>query len=82
MKDPKKIMLAGFETQEAAEEFGVKEKMPTSLESLSSLKENRDLADALGPEIIDTYLKIKTKEEEIFSKLIGSERREISMRMF
>ena len=82
-KDPKKIMLAGFESQEAADEFGVKEKMPTSLkESISSLKENKGLTDALGSEIIDKYLRIKTKEEEMFSKLIGSERREISMRMF
>jgi glutamine synthetase len=83
MKDPKKIMLAGFQTQEAADKFGVKDKMPTSLkESISSLKENRVLADALGPEIIDKYLKIKTNEEEIFSKLVGSERRKISMRIF
>jgi glutamine synthetase len=83
MKDSKKIMLVGFESQEAADEFGVKEKMPTSLkESISSLKENKRLTDALGPEIIDKYLRIKTKEEEIFSKLTGSERREISMRLF
>ena len=83
IKDPKKIMFTGFESQDVADEFGVKDKMPTSLkESISSLKENKSLIDALGPEIIERYIKIKTKEEEIFSKLIGSERREISMRVF
>jgi hypothetical protein len=40
------------------------------------------LTDAPGPEIIGKYIMIKTKEEEIFSKMIGSERREISMRVF
>ena len=83
MKDPKKLMFTGFESQDAADEFGVKDKMPTSLkESISSLKENKCLIDALGTEMIDRYIKIKTKEEEIFSKLIGSERREISMGVF
>ncbi|KAH8799167.1 hypothetical protein F5884DRAFT_136324 [Xylogone sp. PMI_703] len=83
IKNLNKIMLVGFDNQGAADEFAVKEKMPTSLkESISSLKSNKRLTEALGPEIIGRYIKIKTKEEETFSKLIGSERREISMRVF
>jgi glutamine synthetase len=83
IKNLNKIMLVGFDSQEAADEFAVKEKMPTSLkESISSLKGNKCLTDALGPEILGRYIRIKTKEEEIFSKMIGSERREISMRVF
>lgn len=82
VKDPKKIMLKPLDLKEA-EDMGMKDTLPSSLkEALERLKANKALLDALGPEIIGRYLKLKTKEEEIFSRLIGSERREISMRLF
>jgi glutamine synthetase len=82
IKDHKKIVMTGLEEKER-EEFGIKDKMPTSLkEAIANLKANEELKEALGPEIIDRYLKIKMKEEEHFSKLIPSERRELSMRSF
>jgi glutamine synthetase len=81
-KDHKKIAILGFDDKEV-EEFGIKDKMPTSLkEALGNLKANEELKEALGPEIIDRYLKIKGKEEEIFGKLILSERRALSMVVF
>jgi glutamine synthetase len=82
IKDHKKIAMLGFEDKDV-EEFGLKDKMPTSLkEALGNLKANEELKEALGPEIIDRYLKIKEKEEEAFGKLIPSERRELSMVLF
>jgi glutamine synthetase len=82
IKDPMKFALMGFDDKEA-EDLGFKDKMPTSLkEALSRLKADEALRDALGPEIIDRYLKVKAKEEEIFSKLTRSERVEISMQLF
>jgi glutamine synthetase len=79
IKDHQKMAFLGFEDKDV-EEFGLKDKMPTSLkEALGNLKGDEELKDALGPEIIDRYLKIKGKEEEIFGKLIASERRELSM---
>jgi len=82
MKDHKKIAMMGFEEKEA-EEFGIKDRMPTSLkEALANLKSDEELSEALGPEIIGRYLKIKGKEEETFSKMILSERRAMSMVIF
>jgi glutamine synthetase len=82
IKDHKKIAMTGFDEKEA-EEFGLKDKMPTSLkEGLANLKADEELNEALGPEIITRYLKLKGKEEDHFSKLIPSERREVSMRLF
>ena len=82
MKDHKKIAMMGFEEKEI-EEFGIKDKMPTSLkEALGNLKSDEELKEALGPEIIDRYLKVKGKEEEAFGKMILSERRAMSMVVF
>lgn len=82
IKDPKRIMLKPLEG-DVAKEHGIKDKMPTTLKTaISNLKEDKALVDALGPELADKYLHVKTKEEETFSNLIGSERREISMRQF
>ncbi|KAE9370540.1 glutamine synthetase/guanido kinase [Stipitochalara longipes BDJ] len=82
MKDHKKIAMMGFEEKEA-EEFGIKDKMPTSLkEALANLKSNEELNEALGQEILDRYLKVKGKEEEAFGKMILSERRAMSMVVF
>ena len=82
MKDHKKIAMLGFEEKEA-EEFGIKDKMPTSLkEALGNLKSDEELNEALGPEIIDRYLKVKGKEEEAFGKMVLSERRAMSMIIF
>lgn len=82
MKDHKKIAMMGFEEKEL-EEFGIKDKMPTSLkESLGNLKANEELKEALGLEIIDRYMKVKGKEEEAFGKMILSERKAMSMVIF
>jgi glutamine synthetase len=82
IKDHKKIVMAGIDEKDR-KEFGIKDKMPTSLkEALANLTADEELKEALGPEIIDRYMKLKTKEDEHFSKLIPSERRELSMRIF
>jgi glutamine synthetase len=82
MKDPNKPMLNRIEDEEA-EELGITDTMPTSLkEALDTLKADKALVDAIGPEIIDRYLRVKTKEEESFGKMTASERREMSMRLF
>lgn len=82
IKDHKKMLFSGFDEKEI-EELGLKDKMPTSLkQALANLKADEELNEALGPEIIGPYLKTKGKEEDHFSKLIPSERREVSMRLF
>jgi glutamine synthetase len=82
MKDPKRIIIKGFDDNEV-EEFGLKDKMPNTLkEVLANLKANEELKEALGPEIIDRYLRVKEREEEAFAKLIPSERRQLSMVVF
>lgn len=82
MKDPKKMVFESMKDDEATD-LGILYKMPTSLKAaIDSLKAAEELKDALGPELIDRYVKVKTKEEENFGKLIGSERREMSMRVF
>lgn len=88
MKDPKKMVYPGIEGEKALlekdmGEYGIKEKYATSLkDALELLKKDERLVGALGPEIMDRYLKIKTKEEENFSKMIRSERMELMVRMF
>ncbi|TVY48103.1 Protein fluG [Lachnellula occidentalis] len=82
MKDPKRMVFEGMEDDEATD-LGILHKMPTSLKAaIDSLKAAEELKDALGPEMIDRYVKVKAKEEENFGKLTGSERRELSMSIF
>ncbi|TVY40557.1 Protein fluG [Lachnellula subtilissima] len=81
IKDPKRLVFKGFEDDEATD-LGILSKMPTSLKAaINSLKAAEEFKDALGPELIDRYVKVKTKEEENFGKSIGAERRELSMRV-
>lgn len=80
--DPKKSMLLPCDASVVGE-FGIREKMPKSLkESLTILKNDQELVAALGPEIIDRYLKLKGKEEENFKKLTAEERKVLSMSLF
>ena len=82
VKNSKKIMFKPFDAKES-EEMGIKDTLPSTLkDALERLKADKALLDAIGPEIIGRYLKVKMREEEIFSQLIGSERRELSMRLF
>ncbi|KAG0650395.1 fluG [Hyphodiscus hymeniophilus] len=87
MKDPVLKMYPGIKTEHTLEEkdygqYGIKDKMPTSLkDSLELLKKNETLLEAIGPEIMDRYVKVKTKEEENFSKLTRAERMELSVRI-
>jgi len=82
IKDPKIAVFKGIEDDEATD-LGILYKMPTSLKAaIDSLKAAEELKDALGPGLIDRYVKVKTKEEENFGKLTGVERRELSMRVF
>lgn len=88
MKDPVKIMWSFFEGANAldpknAGEYGIKDKCATSLkDAIALLKDDEELVGALGPEIVDQYLKARSKEEENVSKLTRSERMEIFVRMF
>ena len=87
MKDPKKFLYPGIEGEKALEKdmgkYGIKEKNATSLkDALELLKKDDRLVEALGPEIMDRYLKVKTKEEENFSKMTRPERMELMVRMF
>jgi glutamine synthetase len=82
MQDPNKPILNRIEDKEA-EELGITDTMPMSLkEALDNLKAGKALIDAIGPEIIERYLRVKTNEEESFGKMTASERREMSMRLF
>jgi glutamine synthetase len=88
MRDPKKLVWKGIEGERALDpkdvgDFGIKDKFATSLkDALELLKGDGPLVKALGPEIMDRYFKVKNKEEENFSGMIGSERREILVRLF
>jgi glutamine synthetase len=88
MKDPKKIMWKGIDGEKALDpkdigEYGIKDKFAASLkDALALLKDDERLVKALGPEIMDRYFKVKTKEDENFSGMIGSERRDITVRLF
>lgn len=88
MKDPKKFMMKtikgdhGLDPKDAGK-YGIKNKFARSLkESIELLKEDKPLVGALGPEIMDRYFRVKTKEEENFSVMTSSARREISVRLF
>jgi glutamine synthetase len=82
MEDPKQFFMEGLDEEEA-KKFGITDKMPTSLKAaLECLDAAQELKDALGPELADGYLKVKRQEEESFRKLIPSERRELSMKIF
>jgi glutamine synthetase len=86
MKDPKKMVFPGVEGEKALDpkdygEYGIKDKMVTSLkDALELLKKDELLVGAIGPEIMDRYFAVKTKEEENCSKLTRSERMEIMVR--
>ncbi|KAE8443441.1 hypothetical protein EG329_001838 [Mollisiaceae sp. DMI_Dod_QoI] len=83
MSDCQKIMIDKALDEKEAKEHGVTQTMPTSLkESLTTLRNDKALTEKLGPAIIDKYLKLKEKENEIFGNLTLSERKEISMRLF
>ena len=83
MTDPKKFLVEPMMNEKEAAEFGIKDKMSQSLkESLTNLKNDQDLVSALGPEIVDLYVKVKEKEEGIFKNLTAEERKVISMGLF
>jgi len=83
MTDPKKFLVEPIIDEKEAAEYGIKERMSTSLkESLTKLKNDQELVGALGPEIIDFYLKVKEKEEAVFKKLTAEERKVICMGIF
>ena len=87
IKDPEKFQYPGFEGERALDpkdygKYGIKDKMPTSLkEAIELLKKDERLVEAIGPEIMERYLKVKTKEEESFRKLTRPERMELSVRI-
>ncbi|CZR58413.1 uncharacterized protein PAC_08305 [Phialocephala subalpina] len=83
MKDCDKTM--GFKPldKKELEEYGVIDTIPTSLkEALHALRNDEALVDKLKPAIVDKYLTLKEKENETFSKLTLSERKQISMQLF
>jgi glutamine synthetase len=88
MKDPKKILYPGVEgekalAEKALGEYGIKEKFATNLkDALELLKKDQRLVAAIGPEIMDRYLKVKMKEEESLSKMTRPDRMELMVRMF
>ena len=89
MKDPLKIMLPGLENKSKAldpkdvGEYGIKDKFARSLkDALALLKDDEELVEALGPEIVDRYLRVRSKEEENVAKLTRAERMEIFVRTF
>ena len=82
IKDTKKMSFEAMNEKEAAE-YGIKVRMSRSLkESLANLKNDQELVAALGPEIVNLYLKVKEKEEVTFKKLTAEERKVISMAIF
>jgi len=70
-------------SEEEAKELGIVDRMLTTLKmAVEKLKEDVLIKEALGEEIFDKYVKIKTREEEVFSRMVSSERRKVSMRHF
>jgi glutamine synthetase len=81
--DPKRVMWETPLTDEEVEKFKLTDKPPTTLKmALEKLKDDKALSEALGPEIVEKYLKVKNKEEEIFGKMTLSERKEMTMKIF
>jgi glutamine synthetase len=82
MRDPKIISITPF-TVDQKIEFGITEDMPSSLElALEALRADRALSDTLGTEMVEKYLKVKTKEEEAFREMTPQERKSISIGIF
>jgi len=82
MEDPKQFFMEGLDDEEA-EKFGITNEMPTSLKAaLECLDAAQELKEALGPDLVGGYLKVKRQEEDAFGKLTGSERRKLSMKIF
>lgn len=89
MRDPKKFLFKWFAVEQHRLDekdvgnYGIRDRSASSLKvAIELLKNDEALIKALGPEIVDRYIKVKTKEEENFSNLTGTERRALTLRVF
>ncbi|KAL2065418.1 hypothetical protein VTL71DRAFT_3088 [Oculimacula yallundae] len=83
MKNATKVMYMAPLDDKGAEELGIVDRQPRSLkEAIDSLSADEVLKEAIGPEVIEKYLMIKTKEEAMMSQLVPSERRTMAMTIF
>lgn len=75
--DPAKI------TPEAREQLGIKEQIPASIEeALESLREDKEMHDALGRRVVEYYLELKTAEVEMFKGIEPTKRRNWLMKLY
>ncbi|KAL1985617.1 hypothetical protein VTN96DRAFT_7597 [Rasamsonia emersonii] len=82
VQDPKGYVFEPL-TQEQRTELGITDAMPQSLEAaLEALRADKTLPDALGAEIVEKYLKIKTMEEQAFREMTLQKRKSVSMNFF
>ncbi|KAK0112246.1 hypothetical protein ONS96_001495 [Cadophora gregata f. sp. sojae] len=83
MKNATKIMFAAPLDDKEAEEMGIVDRQPRSLkEAIESLNADEVLKEAIGPEVVEKYINIKTKEEAKMSQMVPSERRTLGMSLF
>ncbi|KAH7333445.1 hypothetical protein BKA65DRAFT_45078 [Rhexocercosporidium sp. MPI-PUGE-AT-0058] len=83
MKNSTKITFAAPLDDKEAEEMHVVDRQPRSLkEAVESLNADEVLKEAIGPEIIEKYINVKTKEEAKMSQMAPSERRILAMTLF
>ncbi|KAG4438592.1 hypothetical protein IFR05_005916 [Cadophora sp. M221] len=83
MKNVTKIMFAAPLDDKEAKKMGVVDLQPRTLkEAVESLDADEILKEAIGPEVIDKYINVKTKEEAKMSQMVPSERRMLAMALF
>ncbi|CZS98247.1 uncharacterized protein RAG0_07041 [Rhynchosporium agropyri] len=83
MKGASRIMAAAQLDDKEATEMGVVDLQPRSLkEAIDSLSADEVLKKAIGPEVIEKYIMVKTTEEAKIGKMVPSERRIVAMAIF
>ena len=83
MKNVTKIMVPGPLDDKEAEELGVVDRQPKSLkEAIESLSADQVLKEAIGPEVVEKYISLKTKEEAKMAQMVQSERRTLGITLF
>ncbi len=70
LKDPAHL------TEQERDELGISERLPRSIgEALKCLREDAQLREILGGEVVDTYLTVKTAEGEMLQQMDAERRR-------
>jgi len=83
IRDHQETRFGAGPTEEERRDLGITEMLPNHLaEALTALDADQALKDGLCRELVESYVRLKRKEEAAMRNMGGAARRETSMRWF